>query len=197
MLFSSTDETCALCSLTNSRTSAVTFGDGAGEVAYAQLTPASDVARIINHSVAQRVGGTLREDSDATSIGHYFEHAESNTDLLYQTDLEVVDFIGWRLNHYKTADVRISEMRVDPMGPIDLWEHVMGRSLVDRCTVKKRLPDGTVILNRDHLLEGITHRNVVGHGHSTSFYVSAAETQAYLVLDDATLGQLDSNALAF
>lgn len=182
---------------TASLVSQATFGDQSGELNYSELAHASDVARIINRVVAQRVGGQAIEAKSSTSISRYFERSESVTDLLYTTDGEVVDFIGWRLDHYATAQSRIRALVLDPVTQPDLWTQVLQRSIGDRVTVRKRMADGSQILSSAYLVEGIEIARAEDGRVRCGLFVSSAETRTYLILDDATLGQLDNNALAF
>lgn len=178
--------------------SRATFGDGGGsERGYARILPSQTVNRIINRSVAQRVGGALQEAVDATSKGRFYERSESNTDLLCRTDGEAADFAAYRVLRAKNAAVRINGIELRPVGVVDLWDQILGRNIGDRVTVKRRLPDGSVILNGDFILEGVTHDSVVGAEHVTSWYVSAIDPTVYFILDDTTNGVLDTAALAF
>jgi hypothetical protein len=185
--------------LTNpsSTTSQATFGNGAGELPWSDLRPLSDSARIINRVVAQRVGGELIEAEDAASITKYREQADSASDLLYTTDLEVVDYIDWRLDHYAESVPDVRAVVLDPVGGVDLWPQVLTRQLGDRVTVRRWLPDGSLVLDVGFLIELISHTSDEDGSHRTVLAVSRAETRTYLVLDDPTLGQLDTGRLAF
>jgi len=188
-------------SITNpsSATSQATFGDGAGELPHAEVRPLADASRIINRVVAQRVGGELIE-IEGTTATRFFERSESVTDLLYTTDLEVVDFANWRLDRYGDSQVDVRAVVLDPTGSSDaleLWPQIMQRQLGDRITVRKRMVDGSLILGAEFLIEQIVDTNVSKTSHRTVLAVSRAETRTYLVLDDVALGQLDTARLAF
>jgi len=68
--------------------------------------------------------------------------------------------------------------------------------LTDSVVVEFTPPNSTAI-TLDCIIESIAHYYTVGAGWRATFGFSPRDTSNYLVLDDATLGRLDYNVLAF
>lgn len=110
---------------------------------------------------------------------------------------QALDYANYLLNNYKTPKVAISSiscltnaqnsMQLDDLGsgPNDC-----GRQIGKRVTVAFR---GTTY---PCLIEGYSFSAVPGESRYT-YYVSAADLNAYLILDNATFGKLDSNRLGY
>lgn len=185
---------------TASRTSQATFGDTAGELPWANLRPVADRSRIINRVVAQRSGGELIERVNAASIAEFYERTSTATGLLLTTDNEVVDFADYRIDRYSGGDTDVRALVLDPIGGGDalgLWPQIMQRQIGDLVTVRKRMADGSVILDDEFVIELISHSNIADTAHQCVLAVSKADTRIYLVLDDSTYGVLDTARLAF
>jgi hypothetical protein len=110
---------------------------------------------------------------------------------------QALDYANYLLNNYKTPKVAISSisclanaqnnMELDAlgMGPIKA-----ARQIGRRVTVTFR---GTTY---PCIIEGYSFSAVPGEARYT-YYVSAADLNAYLILDNATFGKLDSNRLGY
>ena len=116
---------------------------------------------------------------------------------LNATTGQALDYANYLLNNYKTPNVAISSvsclanaqntMKLDDLGsgPNDC-----GRQIGKRATVAFR---GTTY---PCIIEGYTFSAVPGEARYT-YYVSAADLNAYLILNNATFGKLDSNRLGY
>jgi len=116
---------------------------------------------------------------------------------LNATTGQALDYANYLLNNYKTPQVAISsisclanaqnDMKLDDLGsgPSDC-----GRQIGKRVTVAFR---GTSF---PCIVEGYTFTAQPGDARYT-YYVSAADLNAYLILDNATFGKLDSNRLGY
>lgn len=187
---------------TASLTVQTTFGDAAGERPYVGIETDYGNTYIRNKVSAQRAGGSPFVVSDGTSIAAYGEYNDSVTGLLNSSDGEIRDLAQWRLGHYKDPATRITSLTVNPrIDPTNTFPVVRDRKLLDRVTVKRRpgpigAPVGPAI-SIDVLIEGVQHRISADQTWATTYSLSPAEVQSYLVLDNATLGRLDLNKLAF
>lgn len=182
---------------TASLVSQATFGDTAG-TPYADVTLPYNDNSVTNRVKGNRVGSsTVLEVTDAASIATYLERAIYFPDLLQGTDLEVVDFINWRLSHYKDPLLRIDAMTVNPRKiPATMFPQVLGLNYGSRVTVVRNPQGVGSAITKDVHIEGINH-TITTDSWLTSYYLSPADTQTYFLLDDATLGQLDFNRLGF
>jgi len=116
---------------------------------------------------------------------------------LNATTGQALDYANYLLNNYKTPTVAISSvsclanaqnnMELEAMGA---GPGKCGRQIGKRVTVAFR---GTTY---SCIIEGYTFSAVPGEARYT-YYVSAADLNAYLILDNATFGKLDSNRLGY
>jgi hypothetical protein len=116
---------------------------------------------------------------------------------LNATTGQALDYANYLLNNYKTPQVAISSvscltnaqnnMELDALGA---GPDKCGRQIGKRVTVAFR---GTTY---PCIIEGYTFTAQPGEARYT-YYVSAADLNAYLILDNATFGKLDSNRLGY
>jgi hypothetical protein len=116
---------------------------------------------------------------------------------LNATTGQALDYANYLLNNYKTPKVAISSISClanaqNTMALDDLGDGPFkcGRQIGKRVTVAFR---GTTY---PCIIEGYTFSAVPGEARYT-YYVSAADLNAYLILDNATFGKLDSNRLGY
>ena len=81
------------------------------------------------------------------------------------------------------------------VNPAALFPQALGRDLGDRIQVWKR-PPGVTAYSKDLFVWGITH-TFSPTWWQTVWTTQSASRYSFFVLDNATLGQLDHNALAF
>lgn len=181
---------------TRSNTSQATFGDGAGELPYFDIVPAYDADQLVNHARITRVGGTEQMAEDATSRSQYLTHTHSASDLFMQTDVDALDYGRYIVAQAKDPEYRFESLVINPLrDPVNLFPQVLGRQMGDRITVKRRPPGGGTI-DKDVFIRGISH-DIKPDSWLTTWQLQSASRTAFLVLDHATLGKLDQNALAY
>lgn len=180
-----------------SNTSQATFGDGAGELPYADVTPDYDDTSLANYALITRVGGTEQTASDTTSRTTYLTHTYTRSDLIMQTDTEALSYAGYIVYVGKDPEFRFSELLVKPLrDSTNLFPQVLGREIGDRVTVKRRPPGGGSAISRDVFIRGIAH-TVTPDTWQTQYQLQSATRYSFLVLDSANLGTFDSNALGY
>jgi hypothetical protein len=185
---------------TRSNTSQATFGDaGDGvELGFVDIELATDLNQTRNIIRGARVGGVQQTAEDATSIAEYRRRTWQRSDLLHETDTEVADYVAFVLSLLKDNELRVSTMTVDPRADPDLlFPEVLGRRLGDRVTVKFTPPGGGARISRDVFIRGITHTIGLTAWSTTFAFQDATNKFQFFVLDNATLGRLDANALAY
>lgn len=181
-----------------SATSQATFGDGGGaELPYASVDVAYDSQSIHNLISIARVGGTAQVVEDSGSRQAYLTRTYARTDLLLETDAETADYAGFLLHKASEPELRFGSMLLKPGRDADLWPQALGREIGDRVTVLRRPPGGGDPIERDVIVRGVEHTITEGRRWETRFVFQSATRLSYLVLDDAILGQLDSNALTY
>lgn len=190
----------ALATDTRSNTSQATFGDlnDGIELGFTDVELAADLTQTKNVIRGSRVGGVQQIATDAASVAEYRARTWQRSDLLHQTDAEVASYVAYVLSLLKANELRISTMTVDPQAdPTRLFPQVLGRKLGDRITVKFTPPGGGSRITRDVFIRGISHSIGIDTWQTTFAFQDATNKFQFFVLDHATLGQLDANALAY
>lgn len=188
--------------LENERSATVqaTFGSPAdGDLPYADPEIGDDDDLLVNKVQIARDGGTVQVVQDQQSIALNQLAVYNRTDLLNETDEEVADTAGWILRQFKDPEQRIESIVIEPaQDPDVLWPVALGARIRDRIRVKATNLDGDD-LDLECFIEGISHKvSTKPFKWETKFTLSLAEAYGgFLVLDHASLGQLDSNALAY
>jgi hypothetical protein len=193
---------------TRSNTVQAVFGDLPGtshtagtELACAAIGRASDDTTIANDIQATVAGGTLQEVTDTASIAKYlFARAYSRSDLILPADSDAKFWAQWVLYISKSGEDRFESLVIDPAAdPYNLWPQVLGLDIGDRIQVWTRPAGVASPVSKDCFIAGITHvwDSVSSAWLTTCQLQDASKYGSFLTLDNATLGQLGSNALAF
>jgi hypothetical protein len=186
---------------TRSNTSQATFGDThSGE---ALKVDALDLPRdenlIRNPVTASRSGGVSVTVKDQELIEtKYGNRTWSSPTTEDQKDSAVRDRALFFLARYKEVATRLAEMRLSPWLDTDLWPQVLGRELGDRITIKRTPLGFGNEIEVDQWIERIEHA-FTPKTWTTTVVGSPVDTTAgdYLILDDATYGELDAYATAY
>lgn len=193
----------AILTNTRSNTSQATFGDGGyaatGEIPYADATPSSLVDSFANTITASVVGGNPQVAQDSTSVSNYLVKTTGRSDLVSQTDADAMGWANFLLYQFSTPRRRWSQISFSVPTP-DVsnayWTAVLGADFGDRITIKRRPAGGGSPIVRDCFVRGVNHTHD-GQRWTVSFVLQSADRFSFFVLDSATLGVLDSNALAY
>ena len=185
---------------TRSNTPQAVFGDANDgvELGFTDVELVADLNQTRNIIRAGRVGGVQQIAQDASSIAEYRRRTWQRSDLLHQNDTEVAAYAAYVLGLLKDNELRIASMTVDPLAdPARLFPQVLGRKLGDRVTVRFTPPGGGARIVRDVFIRGIDHAAGLDTWQTTFAFQDATNKFAFFVLDNATLGRLDANALAY
>lgn len=196
--------------LTSARSNApqAVFGDAAGtaetagtEQPYRTVSRSRDDATMANDVQATRTGGALQEVQDSASIKKYlFPRTFSRSDLQLQDDATTLQWAQWVLYVAAADEDRFDQLVLYPMrDAANLWPQALGREVGDRIQVWRRPPGVVSPVVKDVFIRGIAHAWDVSAGtwQTTWTLQDASKYGSFLTLDNPTLGQLDSNALAF
>jgi hypothetical protein len=168
------------------------------EVEATLLARPDDDTTMFNDIQAQNVGSVnLQEVKDATAIAKYlFPRTYQRTDLILTTDTDALSWANY-VGYLAAGDeFRFDQLTITPgVDPADLYPQVLGRELGDLIEVWKR-PPGVTAYSKDVFVRGITH-TFTPTWWQTVWDTQNAARYSFLVLDNATLGQLDDNALAW
>lgn len=167
-----------------------TFGDGTGELEYADLIYVYDDEILYNEAVVTREGGVTQVVGDTTSQARYLRRTKVFDGMLYKTDADARGLAEWWIAHYKDPLLRATNMRLEPTAGNSLthFPSVLGRELMDRVSVRRRPQNLGAAIDQETLIEGITH-DVTPDQWITTWNLSPAESQVYWLAEIAGRGE--------
>jgi hypothetical protein len=164
-----------------------TFGDGPGELPYADMELAPSDAHIRNTVTVQKAGGTPFTLKDETSRSRYLIRGYNRTGLLHSSDNDSRSTAEWILAHYAQPFQRVTTLSTFPQNDDALWPAVLGSELETRITVVRRPPGGGDPITHEAHIERVTHRWAAPTGvWSTTLELSPADTRIYALWDGNT-----------
>lgn len=185
--------------LENSRSNTVqaTFGDGSGSE-----LPCSDIAlaysgdMVRNIASFARVGSTEQVTDSPESRQVYRDRRESRTDLLCETDAQVLGLAEWFVERFKDPEERVVRIVVKPRrDPKRLFPQVLGRKVRDLVQVVVRPLGGGTITRTCHIA-GISHE-VSGDDWTTTFDLASASVYQQYVNSRFDVGRFDEMTFFF
>ena len=197
-----------------STTPQAVFGDLPGtshtagtEIAYAAVGRADDdttLANDIQVTVPAYSGDpspVLQEATDPVSV-YVFQGQRSyvRSDLMLPDDPTAFQYANWVLFISKDAEDRFDTLTVDPQADTaNLWPQVLGRDIGDRIQVWRRPSGVAAPVTKDVFIRGIAHTFDPGSEAWQTIWTlqSALKYAGFLILDSATSGLLDVDALAY
>lgn len=192
----------AIAEDTRSNTSQVTWGDAGGaELPYYSTVPSYDDDQLVNQAKITRVGGAEQTSTVSASASITANQLATfeRSDVLMETDGVALDMANMLVYVGKDPEQRmetISIGRNQNSATEDLiFAQALGRLIGDRMTVKRQ-PAGGGTVSNEVFLRGIQHSSD-RRMWNTTFVLQSAAKYSFFTLDDATLGKLDSNALAY
>ena len=151
---------------------------------------------IVNRVAVTPAGGTQQVAEDLTSQATYFiKSIYIESSLLHDNAaaLTLADYLlfpvpDYRFNSVETFYGRLTAAQRDTVAIIEIGDTIL---------IKKQIPvNGVLTSNQQELaVEGLEHRITFSGGMISRFYTSPTEVVVALVLDSATDGLLDTNAL--
>jgi hypothetical protein len=173
-----------------------TFGDFLTELRYTNLQFEFNDRLIFNRSVAGRRNGATTTINDTTSQGQYFVRTGSVTDLIVDTNQQVVDIAAARLDAYKEPKLRVEQLTFSPrQSPATLYPTAIGFEIGTRITVRRRPQGVGTVISKPVIIEGISH-NITPDSWETTYTLSPVFVATF-VLDSIQFGVLDSNQLGY
>jgi hypothetical protein len=200
-LFIAADGTLTFYNRHHDNTSAVAaaFTDVAGgSLPYAEAAYEYDDTRIINNAVVSRSNGNVQTFSDATSVTEYGLRSVTVDGLQGQSDEETLGLAQYLVGRYKNPAGRVRSLTVKPRSNVaGLFPVVRDLGVGDKVTFR-RLPLGTgSAFTKTLTIEGVSHSIGVDGEWTTTYLTTPVDPNSYLVLDDASLGQLDQEVLSY
>jgi hypothetical protein len=117
-----------------------------GGIPYTNLVFAFDDKLIINSAGLTRVGGTQQVSENATSIAKYFSHQLNETNLIAQTDADVLNIAKIYVATRAETTIRIDAMTVDLLDPSVPTATMLGLDYFSNLKITNVQPDGSTIV---------------------------------------------------
>jgi hypothetical protein len=178
---------------------AAAFTDVAGgSLPYVECVHEFDDTRVVNDAVVSRTNGVAQRHTDTTSRDAYGLRSATIDGLQNQSDGECLDLATATVARYKDPAARIRALSVKPRAnPAGLFPVVRTLDIGSKVTVR-RLPLGTgSAFTKTLTIEGVTHSISADGEWVTTYLTAPVNPNNYLILDDATYGQLDQELVGY
>jgi hypothetical protein len=168
--------------------------DGSG-IGYKNIVFAFDDKLIINQSSFTRTGGTAQTSSNADSITKYFPHSITYTDLMLQTDAQVLDVAKIYVATRAETTIRIDAITLD-LNATDAAGDTAALTLdfFDTIAIKNVAQDGTIIEKTLQCM-GVQHE-ITPSTWNTTFTTSEPIVEGFL-LNSTLYGILGTSVLSY
>ena len=115
-------------------------------IPYSNLIFAFDDKLIINSCDFTRIGGTMQSAYDNASIARYFPHGMTQTNLIAETDAQVLDAAKIYVATRKETTIRIDAMTVDLLDTAVPTDTMIGLDYFENVKITNVQPDGSTIV---------------------------------------------------
>lgn len=115
-------------------------------IPYSDLKYAFDDKLIINQASMTRIGGTAQIATNADSSAKYFPHGTTVTDMIPQTDAQVLDIAKIYVATRAETTIRIDQMTVDLLDTAVPTDTMIGLDYFDNVKITNVQPDGSTIV---------------------------------------------------
>ena len=115
-------------------------------IPYSDLKYAFDDKLIINQASMTRIGGSAQTATDSTSSAKYFPHGTTVTDMIPETDAQVLDIAKIYVATRAETTIRIDAMEVDLLNTSVPTNTIIGLDYFDNVKITNEQPDGSTIV---------------------------------------------------
>jgi hypothetical protein len=154
------DDQYSLLETARSNTVQGTFVDAnvGGSMPYSNVAMSWNAELIKNIVTFQRTGGTVQQAVDLTSRALAGDSPENRTDLVNDTDSQVLNLANFYLARYKDPEYRPKQLVLKPRANMTgLAPQALGRRVRDLVRVLRKPRAGNYLITRDCHLAGISH----------------------------------------
>ena len=117
-----------------------------GGIPYSDLKYAFDDKLIINQANMTRIGGTTQTAVNVDSSAKYFPHGTAVTDMIPQTDAQVLDIAKIYVATRAETTIRFDAMTVDLLDTAVPTDTMIGLDYFDNVKITNIQPDGSTIV---------------------------------------------------
>ena len=180
-----------------SDTTKATFSDDGADVPYQRIDRRVATAELFNQLSANRTGQDPVLVNNTSSQDSYGIRNLNVGQVLVQDNATVTDLLNLLLVKTASTETRIAEITsvLDTLSASDITA-IAQLELVDKVIVEFT-PPGTSQQIAASSIESIEHNFSFGTTWRVTLGLIPQIVTSYLVLNDATLGQLDNNSLGF
>lgn len=114
-------------------------------IPYADLKYAFDDKLIVNQASMTRIGGTAQTAVNADSSAKYFPHGTTVTDMIPETDAQVLNIAKIYVATRAETSIRIDAMTLDLLDPAVPTNTIIGLDYFDNVKITNVQPDSSVI----------------------------------------------------
>jgi hypothetical protein len=115
-------------------------------IPYSNLQYAFDDKLIINQASMQRIGGAVQTAVNVDSSAKYFPHGTTLTEMIPQTDAQVLDIARIYCATRAETSIRIDAMTVDLLDTDVPTDTMIGLDYFDNVKITNVQPDGSTII---------------------------------------------------
>jgi hypothetical protein len=115
-------------------------------IPYSDLKYAFDDKLIINQASMTRIGGTAQIVTNVDSSAKYFPHGTSVTEMIPETDAQVLDIANIYVATRAETTIRIDAMTVDLLDTAVPTDTMIGLDYFDNVKITNVQPDGSTIV---------------------------------------------------
>jgi hypothetical protein len=115
-------------------------------IPYSDLRYAFDDKLIVNQASMTRIGGTAQTAVNVDSSAKYFPHGTTITDMIPQTDAQVLDIAKIYVATRAETTIRIDAMTVDLLDTAVPTDTMIGLDYFDNVEITNVQPDGSTIV---------------------------------------------------
>jgi hypothetical protein len=117
-----------------------------GGIPYSDLRYAFDDKLIVNQASMTRIGGAAQVATDATSSTKYFPHGTTITEMIPETDAQVLNIAKIYVATRAETTIRIDAMTVDLLDPAVPTDTMIALDYFDNVKITNVQPDGSTIV---------------------------------------------------
>lgn len=172
------------------------FSDTGSGIAFQNATVNYDADILLNDVNVTRLGGTLQNAFNQSSIDTYFIHSGSRKDVLMETDSVALSMAQMILSTRSDVELRIDSIQLNLENGNDTARCVAGLNveLLDAVNVTKAMPGSTTV-SQNLLVQGISH-DFTNKSIVTTIYTGESLVNGF-ILDSTTLGIIGTNAVSY
>ena len=166
-----------------------TYADDGTGIGYQGIELQHDDILVVNDVSVQKLGGTVQNVTDQTSIDTYFKHSGQRLGIPLQTDAEALSQAQMLLATRKDATLRISSLNLNLFDPDSPDRVVAGlkSEIFDSIAVTKAMP-GTTSITKTLFVQGVNH-DMTKRSFDTRLVTAEPVIKAF-ILDSPTAGVL-------